>query len=96
MEVEHNEKDEVFGDQTHFGRDPSSTSMFGSGGTGGSSIDNSHRIIRICFIFLLLPLRLDCPFTGLCTHRLDSVKFKNFQLGVITGPSGSGVSCESF
>jgi len=35
---------------------------------------------------------LDCPFTGLCTHRLDSLKLKNFQLGVITGPSGSGKS----
>lgn len=35
---------------------------------------------------------LDLPFSGLCTHRLDTLKFNNFQLGVITGPSGSGKS----
>lgn len=34
--------------------------------------------------------RLDLPFSGLCTHRLDTLKFNDFQLGVITGPSGSG------
>lgn len=35
---------------------------------------------------------LDLPFSGLCTHRLDTLKFNDFQLGVITGPSGSGKS----
>lgn len=48
-------------------------------GTLGAALENVSQL-------------LDCPFTGLCTHRLDSVKFKNFQLGVITGPSGSGKS----
>lgn len=36
---------------------------------------------------------LDWPFDGLCAHRLDPLPVpKDFKLGVITGPSGSGKS----
>ncbi|CAE7254570.1 unnamed protein product [Symbiodinium sp. CCMP2592] len=36
---------------------------------------------------------LDWPFDGLCAHRLDPLPVpKDFRLGVITGPSGSGKS----
>lgn len=36
---------------------------------------------------------LDCPFDGLCVHRLPRLPVtSNFRLGVITGPSGSGKS----
>ncbi|CAE7409591.1 unnamed protein product, partial [Symbiodinium sp. CCMP2456] len=36
---------------------------------------------------------LDWPFDGLCAHRLDPLPApKDFKLGVITGPSGSGKS----
>ncbi|CAJ1357632.1 unnamed protein product [Effrenium voratum] len=34
----------------------------------------------------------DCPFSGLCVHRVDKLALGNFRLGVITGPSGSGKS----
>ena len=34
--------------------------------------------------------RLDEPFTGLVTHRLDQFALPDFQLAVICGPSGSG------
>lgn len=48
-------------------------------GTLGAALENVSKL-------------LDLPFSGLCTHRLDTLKFNDFQLGVITGPSGSGKS----